>query len=376
MLTSFDDYPIHQTCQPVAHAASADPNHYDRYFFNGYTASGSLYFALAMGVYPNRAVHDAAFSVVRSGEQASVFASGRAPADRMAANRVGPIEVVIVEAMRVLRLLVDAPDRGLRAELTFRARTAPLEEPHFLLRSENRTIFDYTRLTQMGTWEGWVEVDGERIEVSPAEVSGSRDRSWGVRPCGERVVNPPSLAEPQFFWLWAPLNFPSFATHFDVNEFADGRRWHEVAAILPASEPGAAGHAAPQLIDHAAYRVRWQPGTRHMAGFELDLHGADGDSRITLEPILHFPMIGLGYGHPEWNHGSWRGESAVGGARLALPVAEPTDRAYIHVQTLSRATFTGPSGDQQIGTGILETMVVGNHRPTGLSGVFDGFAGT
>ncbi|HVM39755.1 MAG TPA: hypothetical protein VM618_03115, partial [Acidimicrobiia bacterium] len=67
MLTPFDDYPIHQTPLPVAHPVGGDPNHYDRYFFNGYT--GDLYFAVAMGLYPNRGVIDAAFSVVHDGIQ-------------------------------------------------------------------------------------------------------------------------------------------------------------------------------------------------------------------------------------------------------------------------------------------------------------------
>ena len=36
MLTPFDDFPIHQTPEPIAQTVSADPNHYDRYFFDGF----------------------------------------------------------------------------------------------------------------------------------------------------------------------------------------------------------------------------------------------------------------------------------------------------------------------------------------------------
>ena len=35
MLTPLDDYPVHQTSRPLAMPASGDPNHYDRFFFNG-----------------------------------------------------------------------------------------------------------------------------------------------------------------------------------------------------------------------------------------------------------------------------------------------------------------------------------------------------
>ena len=80
VLTPFDDYPIHQTALPIAHPATGDPNHYDRYWFNGYTED--FYFAVGMAVYPNRGIIDAAFSAVHDGVQRSVFASGRMPADR------------------------------------------------------------------------------------------------------------------------------------------------------------------------------------------------------------------------------------------------------------------------------------------------------
>jgi len=64
VLSSFDDFPIHQTSRPIAQTGSTDINHYDRYFFNGYTKDTRLFFALAMGLYPNRHVADASFSVV------------------------------------------------------------------------------------------------------------------------------------------------------------------------------------------------------------------------------------------------------------------------------------------------------------------------
>ena len=51
MLTKGDDYPIHQTPEPIAYAGS-DRNFYDRYFFNGYSPDGAEFVAVAFGVYP------------------------------------------------------------------------------------------------------------------------------------------------------------------------------------------------------------------------------------------------------------------------------------------------------------------------------------
>ena len=78
MLSSFDDYPIHSGSAPVNETGTSDPNHYDRYFFNGYRSDASLYFGISLGLYPNREVMDGAFSLVRGGEQRSCFASRRA----------------------------------------------------------------------------------------------------------------------------------------------------------------------------------------------------------------------------------------------------------------------------------------------------------
>jgi hypothetical protein len=367
VLTSFDDYPIHQASVPIAHSASGDINQYDRYFFNGYSPDGAVYFALAMGLYPNRHVSDAAFSLVHNGEQLSVFASGRAPLDRRDATTVGPIAVEIVEPLATLRLTIEAPEHGLRADLRFDRRSPVLEEPHFFQRIGMRTFFDYTRLTQFGAWSGWIECDGERITIEPDVVMGSRDRSWGIRPVGEPTPDGAPVAAPQFFWLWAPVNFPSFSTHFDVNEYADGRRWHEVGAVLPV------GDAEPHLVRTVDYRVQWRPGTRWADHFEYDLVDWNGDiSTISLEPMFEFQMSGLGYGHPTFGHGRWNGEAVVAGERIAVPVSTPCARQHVHVQALCRATFLGADGRREEGVGILEQLAIGDHA-TGLTGILDGF---
>lgn len=371
MLSSFDDLPVHQTTRPVAHTATTDLNHYDRYFFNGYTEDGSLFFAAAMGLYPNRTVADAAFSVVSGGggpdaRQVNVHASRRAPRDRADANTVGPIAVEVLEPLHELRVTVDAPEHGLRADVVFHRRSAPLEEPHFLQRIGVRVLLDYTRLTQFGTWSGWLEVDGERIELPPGTL-GSRDRSWGVRPVGERARTGAPVADPQFFWLWAPLNFPRFSTHFDVNELTDGTRWHETGFVVPVD-------GEPEEMRAVDHRIEWRPGTRAAAAFELDLIPPTGEATtVTLQPVYDFHMAGIGYTHPEWGHGVWKGEDVAGGDRWTLPVEDPTAADRVHVQTFVRASTSGGLGEHT-GVGVLEQFVVGRHSPTGLEGLFDGWA--
>ena len=141
------------------------------------------------------------------------------------------MRVEIVRPMREHRIVVDAPEHGLRADLTMTARTAPIQEPPFLAQRGTKMVWDYTRLTQFGSWSGWLEVDGERVDVGPAEVLGCRDRSWGVRSVGTPLPGPGPRR--QFFWLWAPINFDDLCTHVDVCEHADGSRWHASGFIVP-----------------------------------------------------------------------------------------------------------------------------------------------
>jgi hypothetical protein len=367
VLSGYDDYPIHQASVPVSETSSSDINFYDRYFFNGYDRDGSSYFALAMGLYPNRHVADAAFSLIHDGEQISVFASQRAPADRHDATHIGPIEIDVVEPMSILRISVDAAEHGVRAELTFASRSTAIEEPHYWWRVGVRTIFDYTRFTQFGTWSGWIEVDGARRDLTPENVWASRDRSWGIRPTGESAPSGAPVGAPQFFWLWAPVNFPSLSTHFDVNELGDGRRWHEVGVIARI------GGSPPETMRSVDYRMEWRAGTRWAQRFEYDLLDWEGRVHaVTLQPRLEFQMCGLGYGHPDFGHGMWRGESVVAAERISLPVATPCTRQHVHVQAICDAIYIAPDGTTEHGTGILEQLAIGNH-PSGLGGVLDPF---
>jgi len=164
MLSKGDDFPIHQTPEPVAFAGT-DRNFYDRYFFNGSRADGSGFFAVAFGVYPHLNVADAHISVLRGEEQLCLHAS----------RELG---------------------------------------------------MDFTRFTQAMRWSGSIEIDGKREEYGAGSV-GVRDRSWGVREIGERDPQPrvPKEAR-QFYWLWAPTNFPNLALYYHANEDESGKPWN------------------------------------------------------------------------------------------------------------------------------------------------------
>jgi hypothetical protein len=357
VLSRLDDYPVHQTPEPVAHPASSDRNCYDRYFFNGHTRDGSLVFGAAMGLYPNRRVLDASFSLARGGLQHALHASRLAP-DERTETRCGPIAVEVLEPMRALRLSVAAPE--LSADLVFRARGPALEEPRATRRVDGRVFMDSTRFTQFGRFEGWIEAGGERIAV---DALACRDRSWGIRPVGEPAGGAPG-APPQIYWIWSPLQFDDACLLFGSFEHADGRPWHAHAAL---QRDG----AAPEEMQRVAHRVRFEPGTRRAAAAVLELQPFANDPiRIELEPIARFQMLGIGYLHPEWGHGLWKGELAVASETWKLADLAPLDPRHLHVQQLCRARW----GSRQ-GIGLLEQLAIGPHAPSGFRSLFDGASG-
>lgn len=371
MLTRLDDFPIHQTPEPIAHPASNHPNTYDRYFFHGYDVGSRTLFAAALGVYPIRGIIDASFSVVRDGVQRAVHASARAPRER-SQTRVGPISIEVLEPMRRHRVRVDAADLGITADLVLTATTEPHEEPRQTARDGIVSLMDSTRLTQWGRWHGDLRVDDAPVEV--VDLPGARDRSWGIRPVGAAAPGPPPTVLPQMLWLWSPVVMPGRALHFQVMEDAAGRRLQTGGAIVPdladpTSEPftGPAEEPAKEV----GWHIDWAPGTRRARSARTTIHRWNADPvEVELRPVETFLMRGLGYVDPEWGQGHWRGDDAVGTRSWDVTAEDPLDIRNIHVQHLCEVTV----GDEA-GVGVLEIMAIGEHQPSGLRGFLDG-AGT
>ena len=82
MLTKADDFPVHQLPEPIA-TSGTDRNFYDRYFFNGYSPDGDVFFAVALGVYPHLNLMDASISVITDGVQHNLRASRLLNSERM-----------------------------------------------------------------------------------------------------------------------------------------------------------------------------------------------------------------------------------------------------------------------------------------------------
>lgn len=377
MITLLDDHAVHQTPEPVSRPATSDRNFYDRWFVAGHAGDGAFAFEAALGLYPHRRVMDAHFTLLAGGVQHCFHGSRRAPLERTETS-VGPFHLTIEQPMRVLRLQLDDPASGLACDLRWIARSSPAEEPRSVLYDDDRLVMNTTRFTQFGRWDGWFSIDGRRTEV--AGTRGVRDRSWGVRPCGEPEGGAPPrhVRSPAVYWAWAPLGFDDVCTQFNTFEDTAGRPTQLAAHVQPAyADPAAIPFGAdPGLREMAspALAVRWRPGTRHPHGGLITMRDAAGAPwRIELTPLATLLTKGIGYHHPEWGHGLWKGELALGHERFRPDEVDPLRPEHVHVHQIVRAQLEGPEGEHQ-GLGILETMCFGPHAPSGFAGFLDGAA--
>jgi hypothetical protein len=318
MLSSMDDYPLHQIAEPIRFVGTSDRNFYDRYYFNLHGSSDEVFLVTGMGVYPNLAVQDAFASVTRAGKHHVVRAS-RELGDRMD-TAVGPFRIEVLEGLKRIRLILEPSEHTIAFDLTWEGAIPAFLEPRQYVRKHGRVLFDTMRFAQTGYWSGTLAVGGETFRVTPDRWWGTRDRSWGIRPVGEQEH--PGIRGPEGqlsgMWNYSPMQFRDHAILYMLNETTDGHRVLEEAMRLW-SDPA----RAPEWLGRPEYEHVLMPGTRMIARSTIHFPQApDGAFSVEASPLLTaFIAIGTGYGmEPDWRHGMYQGPLVVQG--LVKPVDE------------------------------------------------------
>ena len=363
MLSRADDYPIHQTPEPIA-VSGTDRNFYDRYFFSAQSPDGSAVVGAALGVYPHLNIIDCAVSVLNAGQQHSLFASRILHGERMDL-RVGPVSLHVEEPLHRLRLAIEPNSTGISGELVFTGRAAPILEPRFTRRIGTRTLMDVTRMTQGGAWQGQITAAGTVHDLNGWR--GTRDRSWGVRPIGAPdAQSPQPTAAPQFFWLWTPTAFDDWHLFFHTNDDEHGRPWNRAGVLVRVKD----GVHFP--LDDPRMALAFRPGSRRAAAARLEARLQDGrpvsvDFRIGAD----FIMRGIGYGHPQRGHGMFQGADALAHEVIDLASADFANPANAHVQGLAQAQLIIGGAPPVAGRGLFEQLAIGPHAPSGFRDIFD-----
>jgi hypothetical protein len=238
---------------------------------------------------------------------------------------VGPVTYELVEPMTRWRLTCDGGTRQhgrVAMDVTFDALMPAIggdgqrNQAADPSSAATRLSVGKGHLEQAGRWAGWIEIDGNRVELG-AKAMGNRDKSWGPRRWGSPTM-----------WRWFSINIDA-ATHFggivigteggDLHRgwvWRDGAhesiaewritseldddgvthrrtmvtaldkagREHDLVADVIRVEPGAAGVAPSTTIVNEGL-ARWTYEGRTGTGISEYLHQLDANARPVV-PIV------------------------------------------------------------------------------------------
>lgn len=361
-LSPLDEYPIHQAAVPISAPATSDRNFYDRSYFNVLERDGRFMMLTGIGYYPRLGVKDAYVLIRRGDTQTAVRFSDAIDDDRMHQN-VNGYRLDVVEPLQELHLTV-AETEGVAVDLRWTGRfPAALEHPHHM-HTDRRVTLQACRFAQLGTWEGWIDVDGDRLHVDSANSVGNRDRSWGIRPVGEaEPAGRPDTAFSGMWWLYLPLAFDDYQIFLIIQEDPDGHR-----SLYDCTRRWADGRV--EQLDGVRATVHYAPGTRIPAGAHVEMMTRSGGRlQLDVESKLFAPIaFGSGYGgDSSWAHGTWMGGPSAERVSYDLTDPEVMARApFSLIDHVGRAVCTEPDGSTHDGVGLFEHAVIGPHHPSGF----------
>jgi len=365
MISAWDDFPVHQTAEPVRHVATSDRNFYDRYYFNLHGSSDELFMVMGFGQYPNLAIQDAFACVQRRGQYRVVRAS-RELGDRMDLS-VGPFRIEVIEPLKRVRFVLDETEHGIAADLLWTGAIPTVEENAQFIRRKGRVFFDTCRFAQTGYWEGSLRVGDEHFDVTPDRWWGTRDRSWGIRPHGE--AEPPGIhagASGSLIGMWNyfPMQFSDHSILYMRNEENDGTvALHDAKRIW--NDPS----REVEELGPVEYEHKLEPGTRMMKGSTVRFPDAPGGPiEIQCEPLLYaFIALGTGYGvEADWRNGMYQGPLVVQGKEYVTSEIEALGQLTL-VDHVARYTY-----DKNVGYGLYEHAFVGPFEKYGMKDRADG----
>ncbi|MCC7365096.1 MAG: hypothetical protein IT303_12060 [Dehalococcoidia bacterium] len=359
----------HQVADTFATISSSDLSWTEKIWITMARRDGSLQVDAGIGKYPNRGVIDGFGGIARGPEQWTVRASrelSQAPEEAA----VGPLRYEVIEPLKSVRFVLEANDAiPLRYDLRFDASMPVFFEDRHLDREVNRVTSNIVRYHQPGSVSGWVEIDGQRVEVRPEEWFAFRDHSWGIRGAvgarpGDLAPRPTDGAR-KFHMQWSPILMTRpdgslYEVQYYFIQTGDYMR-HFTAHINSAD-------GSQERVVAVSPEITYAKSNRDLVGGQIVLTTEAGEKRILeIEPISEtgFRLHPALYG--EWKgaqHGTWRGPLHVEGERIENCDQE-LDARMVPVWQLRDRPLRVREGDSQ-GFGILESMCFGDFPQFGV----------
>jgi hypothetical protein len=367
-INAFDDFPFHQAIAPIDVPEQVHPRFNDGYWFGFYREG--VYAFCGLRLFPNTNVIDGYAGVVYEGVQRNVRFS-RALRPRTNELAVGPFRLQVLDPLQRQRLVLGPNPSGVEWDVEIEARALWPESAHVQYRHGVilNHVLRYTGITRAN---GWIAVDGERMEVD--RWYGARDHSWGIRasmgprwPFGGAEEG---VRDPRAMRLWMPYECGPERGFFHMHEDADGNVLDFEGEIR--SDDG----RVVKLVE-ARHALEYEAGSRRVSGGAYTLVDTQGVERDYRFKIVCEPGHPQGYGYTRgWSDGGspgiWRGPEVIESNRF--DVTDPNsggggehlpDRQKLG-GTEFAASLEGPDGT----TGMVhvEHMIYGTYRPYGFEG--------
>ena len=327
-LVNADEFFNHQIVETHASVLQSDPSWAEKVCGMVAARDGSLSIGFGFGKYVNRNVVDAYGGVSRGVEQWTVRAS-RALDSAVNNIDVGPLRYEVIEPLRQVRVRLDATDQQ---PIAFDLLLDGLLPCMLEDREDRRTLNGYRhsanqiRYHQTGVASGWIELQGQRHQVTPEDWVMTRDHSWGLRPgvgapLTDLQADPVDAVAPRILAIWNPLLFRNpDGSHYGFHQYYllyAGDGWQHEKVQGGFEYPDGRREGLRRILP----RLQFNPDNQRLLGGEVELTMMDGSQRL-----LHLQVqgdtgfhlgAGLYHGLDGRFHGQWRGPLLVEGEYCA-----------------------------------------------------------
>jgi hypothetical protein len=188
VLLGIDEFPFHQTPDTFAAVAGTDPSWSDGHYICAADQAGRIALTSNVRLYQNNDVLDGFVCLRHADRQHNVRVSRRLRPD-MEHLGAGPLRIEIIEPLQSVRLVLDENEVGITLDLTCHTSNVPYMGPIEVRQLGGRQLSQRATYEITGEAAGWVEVDGERVELQRETASFFRNHSWGFQPPRGRPVD-------------------------------------------------------------------------------------------------------------------------------------------------------------------------------------------
>lgn len=375
MITALDEHLNHQIVDTFASVSTSEQSWTEKIWTAIVRKDGTMGVDFGLGRYHNRGVLDGWAAISRGSEQWTVRAN-RELRDDPLVTEAGPLSYEIIEPLRQVRFACAANDQQpIAYDITFTSEMPPFFEDRHKQREKDgfRIGSDVVRYHQIGTPSGWIEVEGERIEINPEEWTQYRDHSWGTRldvGAHNADVRPTSdfgdvkFGQGEFVLIWSPFMLVSpsgekvaYHMYFQSKQ---GR-------IFYSSGYRNNPDGTQEKIARVRPELRFDDRTRRLLGGRLHFDMLQGGTHTIEVEVMGTSGVHLGpglyLGFDGRKHGSWHGPLTVEGEKFD----DTLDRKTLErIRQLRDCPIKVTEGDWT-GYGIMETIIHGAHPELGLT---------